>query len=479
MPTSPLDLSPVSTLLDRTRAELSANFVFGKPVTIARAPGSLEVMGGIAQHTGSLACIAPLTCGAAVVAQERDDRQLQVFSFNLLDQHLPFTLQMSLDALARCDIEMLRAGFNQPGRKWADYVIGCVRVLHDQQCIDLTSPALTGLNLATLSEIPERADLGHDHAITVAAMSCVIEALEIDVDSIDAQRFVSLCQAVARDLAGDAIAPADLWANAMPQAGALTRVLAQPGRLQAHLPLPEGVTILAIDTGGRRDPALARRAICAARIGHALILEEMQRMAAAAGKTLTGDPTAGHLANLDPADYKRFFRGRLPETTTGQVFLDRGATTVPGLDPQQSYAVQESTDHFLLDARRAREFAGYIEQAQTQTGAEKKLTLDKAGHLMYASHISGTNNVGLGSEIAGKFVDLVRASESAGLYGARLTGVASGTVAVLCNDTAEAREKLIELLGQLPGPLGASARVFETEQRALFLSGAQQIEWPA
>jgi L-arabinokinase len=52
---------------------------------------------------------------------------------------------------------------------------------------------------------------------------------------------------------------------------------------------------------------------------------------------------------------------------------------------------------------------------------------------MYASHFSYTNDAQLGAPECDLLVDLVRAREKKGLYGAKITGGGSGgTVAVLC-----------------------------------------------
>src|SRR3954466_11194633 len=114
-----LTLDPVPTLLARVRAELSAEFVAGRPIRVSRAPGRLDVMGGIADYTGSLVCEMPLDRAAAVVLQERDDRELQVFSFNLAEEPQPFTFRIPLAALAAHSIDDLRREFAAPGRKWA------------------------------------------------------------------------------------------------------------------------------------------------------------------------------------------------------------------------------------------------------------------------------------------------------------------------------------------------------------------------
>ncbi|MDB5293654.1 MAG: hypothetical protein JWL69_4895, partial [Phycisphaerales bacterium] len=49
-------MEPVPTLLSRTRAELSASFDFSRPMRVSRAPGRLDVMGGIADYTGAMVC---------------------------------------------------------------------------------------------------------------------------------------------------------------------------------------------------------------------------------------------------------------------------------------------------------------------------------------------------------------------------------------------------------------------------------------
>src|SRR5438045_3481210 len=96
-----LRLEPVPRLIERTGAELSAEFDFAKPMRVSRAPGRLDVMGGIADYTGSLVCEMPLDRAAAVLLQERaSDRELQIFSFNLYDEHQPFTFRISLAGLA-------------------------------------------------------------------------------------------------------------------------------------------------------------------------------------------------------------------------------------------------------------------------------------------------------------------------------------------------------------------------------------------
>jgi L-arabinokinase len=135
---------------------------------------------------------------------------------------------------------------------------------------------------------------------------------------------------------------------------------------------------------------------------------------------------------------------------SGQEFLDRYRTTADTatkVDPRVRYPVQHAADHHVLEARRVKNFVEFLRDAQNATDAHKrKFLLDKAGHLMYASHLSYTNDAMLGAPECDLLVKLVRDAEADGLYGAKITGGGSGgTVAVLCDATPKADAALDRL----------------------------------
>src|SRR5206468_1400542 len=110
---------------------------------------------------------------------------------------------------------------------------------------------------------------------------------------------------------------------------------------------------------------------------------------------------------LDPDDYKRIFRPALPEAIKGGEFLLKYGPTIDAattVEPDVIYPVTHAVDHHVLESRRVVNFAEFIEQAAALTaeGAaadsrERGRLLDKAGHLMYASHLSYTNDAMLGA----------------------------------------------------------------------------------
>jgi L-arabinokinase len=459
-----LKLDPVPTLLRRVRSELSADFGAAKPIRVSRAPGRLDVMGGIADYTGSLVCEYPLDRAAAVALSPREDRDLQVFSFNLLDEHKPFTVRVPLDALASHPPDVLRREFDQPGRKWAAYVAGCLVALHVHRRV--LDGSVRGMNVALYSTVPPGAGVSSSAAIEVATMMNLYDHLP--VHSMRAGEDVAaLCQWAENHIVGAPCGIMDPMTSCLGEAGRLLRMVCQPWSLLPALELPAGVRVLGIDSAVRHSVAGGAygRTRCAAFMGHAIILARMRDLGEAAGRPLQVDPLRGYLANLDPDDYKNLFRPHLPDSIRGREFLDRyGATTDPvtRVEADVDYAVVHATDHHVLEARRVRRFCEFLEQAAGQNpGPKRKGLLDRAGHLMYASHLSYTNDAMLGAPECDLLVRLVREREAAGLYGARITGGGSGgTVAVLADEGERADAAVAEILDEYEVRTGRAPELF-------------------
>jgi galactokinase len=455
-------LAPVGKLLERVRAELSADFSpEAGPIRVSRAPGRLDVMGGIADYTGSMVCESPLDRAAAVALQSRADRQVQVFSFNLLDDHQPFTLRIPLDSLARHSIEKLREEFNQPGRRWAGYLAGCLAILQRHQVVDLNDPKISGINMALLSTVPLGGGVSSSAAIEIASMLNIVDYLGLR-DRVSPMQIATMCQEVENDVVAAPCGIMDQVSSCLGEAGSLLRMVCQPHELLPPLKLPEGIRAIGINSKVKHSVGGGMYGItrCAAFMGHRIILEKMRQLGQAAGKVLQGDPMHGYLANLDPDDYKRFFRPYLPERIDGKSFTDQYGSTIDTatrVEPTVSYHVRQACDHHVLEARRVRNFVQFLEAAAAAPARspEQGHELDKAGHLMYASHLSYTNDALLGAPECDLLVDLVRQHEPAGLYGAKITGGGSGgTVAVLADESPKATAAIEEIMREYENKTG-------------------------
>ncbi len=435
------ELEPMPQLLQRTRTELAATFA-RKPLRIARAPGRLDLMGGITDYTGGLVLEMPLEVAAGVVLTRRDDRQVQVVSLNWIDEHKPFQFQIPLDGLA--DVAALRRELAQPGRDWAGYVVGCLSLLHETNEVDLASLD-RGFDIAIYSTVPGGGGVSSSAALEVACMNAFVDEIGVETLRDDGVALARLCQRVENEIVGAPCGLMDQIASHLGRAGKLLRMQCQPHDLLEPLPFPEGIRGVGINTNVKHSVGGGAygRTRTAAFMGQTLMRSALQAQADAANKNLVGDPFRGYLANLESEDYKAMFRPDLPEAMSGRDFLARfdthgdPATTV---EPEIDYAVQAACDHHVLDHRRVQRFVDFFERID-EIGREKALR--SAGHLMYASHKSYGDNAGLGCAEADEIVRLVKEHEQAGLYGARITGGgAGGTVGILCDDTDAASEAL-------------------------------------
>jgi galactokinase len=470
-----VNADPIPTLIQRIGSELGAEFAADRTMRLSRAPGRVDVMGGIADYTGSMVCELPLDRAVAVALQERQDRELQIISFNLLDEHKPFTFRMPVESLAAAQAETLRKEFNEPGRKWAAYVAGCLYLLHEQKLVDLHDERHRGLSLAVYSTVPPGAGVSSSAAIEVATMINLLDHFGLR-ERVDAKRVAAMCQSVENRIVGTPGGIMDPMTACAGEAGKLLRMVCQPHELLPPLEAPAGIRFIGIDSRVRHSAGggMYGRTRCAAFMGHRMILEKMREIGRAGGRELESDPMRGYLANLDPEDYKKLFRTALPEKMKGLDFLERYGPTLDKattVHPDHEYHVRSATDHHVLEAMRVRNFADLLEEAAQHppgTRAQGE-PLDKAGHLMYASHRSYSHDALLGAEECDVLVELVKQNEKAGLYGARITGGGSGgTVAVMADKSERADAAIAAIL---------EAYERRTGRKAVLLAGTSDGAW--
>lgn len=394
----------IASLIRRVREELGALFDPATPVAIGFAPQSLDVIGGLLAGHGGVRCLMPLSRCAFALAQRRSDRQVLIFDFDEYDLHRPFTLQMPIDALRSADVSELKKNLGEPGRAFAEQAVAAARTLLKRE-----TPT-TGFNLV-LARQPE---VERDVGVALAATAALSSALELPDTGLDVAvaHMASLWQwpgAVGVDAAARL-------------ADRITRFTSDDPASGEAVHKPDDVEMVAVPLQSPASHDSLPHLAVAARMAHHLVLEKMRAFGQQAGRELITDPMAGHIGNLTMSDYKRFFRGTLPETIRGAEFLVRCGIELPGVEGDRSYGPQFVADHLVIEANRAREWAGHLREARDCSDpAARKLSIDKAGHLMYASHKSARENCGVGSDEADRWVDAVRANEWAGLFGARLS----------------------------------------------------------
>lgn len=416
---------------------------------VARAPGRLDVMGGIADYSGSLVLEMPIREATLVALQRDPARQLKIVSLSEAGaQALVFEMPLSdFDSL---EYSAARARFSQNAADhWAAYVAGVFLVLRRERGIDFRE----GARLLVSSCVPRGKGVSSSAALEVATMQAVAAAFDI---FISGRETAMLCQKVENLVAGAPCGVMDQMTSACGEANQLLALFCQPAELRGLVTIPNQMTFWGLDSGVRH--AVTGADYGSVRVGAFMgyrIIAELAGLSVA--EVVAGDPVQiddprwrGYLANLAPSEFEQRFAAQLPERISGAEFLKRyGGTTdaVTRVDSGKSYAVRVPAAHAIYEHHRVRLFAELL----SVKANDRQLEL--LGELMYQSHAS-YSACGLGSAGTDRLVELVReAGPEQGLYGAKITGGGSGgTVAVLGRmDAAGALAKVAEKYAQETG----------------------------
>ncbi|MEJ7618501.1 MAG: galactokinase family protein [Pyrinomonadaceae bacterium] len=423
---------------------VEARTLFGDdaPIFVARAPGRLDVMGGIADYSGSLVLQLPIA-EAAIVALQPDGaaRTLKIVSLAPEKEAEPtraVAFEMSLDDLERDGATSTpgraRSFALHPTRQWAAYIAGVFLALMRERGVRFTR----GARLLIASGVPEGKGVSSSAALEVAALSAVAAAYDLRIAPREA---ALLCQRVENEIVGAPCGVMDQMAAACGEPDKLLALLCQPAELQGTVTLPHDLAVWGIDSGVRHSVGAGDYG--SVRTGAFMGYRMMAEMAGLAITTradarveIADERWQGFLANVAPSEFEQHFSAHLPETLPGGDFLARYAGTtdrVTRVDSGRTYAVLKPTAHAIYEHFRVRLFA---ELLKGPASARRDAAL---GELMYQSHTS-YGACGLGSAGTDLLVKLVREFKpEAGLYGAKITGGGSGgTVAVLGRRDAQA-----------------------------------------
>lgn len=390
-------------------------------LTITRAPGRLDVMGGIADYSGSLVLELPIAEATLVALQKDETRRISVVS--LVDDGSR-TFEMPL---ADFEIEYDEAREYFAGA-WAGYVAGVFLVLARERGVRFDS----GARILISSRVPEGKGVSSSAALEVATMSAVAAAFDIE---IDAREIALLCQRLENLVVGAPCGVMDQMTAACGEAHQLLSLVCQPAELVGSIKLPDDLAVWGLDSGTRHsigggDYGSVR---AGAFMGYKIIAE--------ADGSNADQRWRGYLANIEPREFEERFAALLPESMPGAEFLARYGDTndpVTTVEPDRNYAIRAPTMHPIYENARVREFAELLQRPES---LNEKIAL---GQLMYESHAS-YSACGLGAQTTDLLVELVRATGAdQGLYGAKITGGGSGgTVAVLGDRDAEPAVKKV------------------------------------
>ncbi|HEV8234208.1 MAG TPA: galactokinase family protein, partial [Gemmatimonadaceae bacterium] len=142
-------------------------------VYVGRAPGRLDVMGGIADYSGALVLEMPIAAATWVAAQPSDDAEVVIESadINALGGRARVTFPLAA-LVPELPLTYARAHAlltAEPRSAWAAYAAGALVALH----AELAKPLRHGLRLGVWSEVPVGKGLSSSAALEVATLEAV------------------------------------------------------------------------------------------------------------------------------------------------------------------------------------------------------------------------------------------------------------------------------------------------------------------
>jgi galactokinase len=429
----------------------------GEPTLIARAPGRLDVMGGIADYSGSLVLEMPLACATFAIAQTQPAARLDILSVRA---GTAFRCGVDLAELLTGSLrtpEALAARFaERPADRWAAYIVGSV-----YRCLTIGGVAAPrhGLRLFIASDVPEGKGVSSSAALEVAVMAATVASYGLRVDATE---MATACQWAENHIAGAPCGVMDQMTSVLGRRDQLLRLRCQPAVVEGHVDVPAGYRFYGIDSGIRHavtgaDYGTVRTA---AFMGYRVIADVAGLHADAEGSRVRvgDDRWGGYLANIPPDEYSARFAERLPDRMLGAEFLAKygGVTdTVTRVEPDRWYPVRQATAHPIEEQARVTRFAELL-----ATGLDGSDDAEAMGALMLESHAS-YGACGLGSDGTDRLVELAMASGPArGVFGAKITGGGSGgTVAILATDAA--RGEVHHIAREYERETGRTAVVFD------------------
>ena len=397
-----------------------------RALIVARAPGRLDLIGGIADYSGSLVLQWPIQRAAHVAIRRHNRKTLRIASMAEALNQTDRLCEINLDELLGSSYSNLRERFSgEAENHWAAYAAGAFPVLARERNTTFDE----GADILIRSAVPEGKGVSSSAALEVATMQALGAAYEL---KIPAPELALLCQKVENLVVGAPCGVMDQMTAACGEANRLLELLCQPAELKGTIALPDELEIWGIDSGIRHSVGGAdyRTVRSAAFMGYRIIAElaGLSVTVAGPGNLVIDDRRwNGYLANISPSEFEREYAPHIPENMSGRDFLDkyRGITdTVTSVDPAINYPVLAATRHPIYEHARVNSFAAILKDWKD----EQKQRL---GELLYESQES-YSRCGLGSNGTDALVTLVRQSPGDDLYGAKITGGGSGgTVALL------------------------------------------------
>ena len=450
-------------------------------IFISRAPGRLDVMGGMADYSGATVFESTIEEAVFCAVQKRSDKKIIIQSDGMDDNDFAyagtFLLSDLYDGKEPASYEKVHKKFNGTEKNhWLTFPAGAFSVIMKEKGFDFPS----GANIYLQSSVPMGKGVSSSAAFEISLLKAIVEAYKIPASHREIPYWAHLLE---NNVVGSPCGMMDQYASSHGMKGFLLPIVCQPDTVLDPVPVKEDITIVGIDTGIR--PKLTKQNYAdvraAAFMGYRIIADlldlKVRKVEDQTNLVKINDPFFdGYLANFRPSRFDDDFRDKLPVKMTGKAFVDRyqGITDpIVEIEAKRSYQIKVACENQVLENLRTSLFLQLL-RAYDDTHDEQILI--SLGELMFLSHRSYTE-CGLGDEKITMLVRNIRkAGPRLGLYGAKISGSGTrGTITVLLKKTA--MPILKNLIEEFKKEMGVEPRVFEGNSPGAIEFDHLELKW--
>ena len=215
-------------------------------VIVTRAPARLDIMGGIADYSGSNVFEMTLNRAAVVACQSREDNNLRALTIQQVGVLRPY-FQITLDDFytdgSLKSYSEISSLFNDdPKTSWSGYILGCFyTLLKENKVQDFPH----GAAIVIKSDIPMGAGIASSAAIEVATLCAINQLYDLKLDGIE---IAKLAQIVENKIVGAPCGIMDQLTSAVGTQGKILSILCQPDKILESIEIPHQVSFIGIHT---------------------------------------------------------------------------------------------------------------------------------------------------------------------------------------------------------------------------------------
>ncbi|KAE8665247.1 L-arabinokinase [Hibiscus syriacus] len=431
----------------RERKAAAGLFNLEEDIFVTRAPGRLDVMGGIADYSGSLVLQMPIREACHVAVQRNHPSKHRLWKHALARQNAKGQGPMPVLQIVSYGSELSNRGptFDMD---LSDFMEGGKPISYEKaRKYFAQDPSQKWVS----SAVPEGKGVSSSASVEVASMSAMAAAHGL---SISPRELALLCQKVENHIVGAPCGVMDQMTSACGEANKLLAMVCQPAEVIGLVTIPSHIRFWGIDSGIRHSVGGADYG--SVRIG-AFMGREIIKAIASTRLSQSIQLLMG---------YEALYANQLPQSMLGEMFLDKYSDhgdTVTVIDKKRTYGVTAAAKHPVYENFRVKAFKALL----TSVTSDEQLTA--LGELLYQCHYS-YSACGLGSDGTNRLVELVQEMqhskvsrvEEKTLYGAKITGGGSGgTVCVVGRNSLRSSQHILEIQQRYKKATGYLPFIFE------------------